>query len=75
MLEVGQLRRWIWQHSPLPVEWEGKTFMVIEEIPRWIDKDGKRYSMWAFIIDGQVETGWTSDDLQKMSEAIDEDTP
>ena len=75
MLEVGQLRRWTWKSSPLVELWDDKVFLLVEEIPRWIDKNGKRYSMWSFMIDGQVETGWTGDDIEKMSEAINEDSP
>ena len=72
MIEVGQLRRWTWKNSPLPVAWVGKTFLIIEEIPRWIDLDGRQHSSWAFIIDGQIERKWPDDDIERMSEVIDE---
>lgn len=73
MIEVGQLRRWTWKHSPLPIAWEGKIFLIIEERLRWIDKEGTRHSNWTFIIEGQVEPSWRGEDIEKMSEVIVED--
>ena len=57
----------------MPVEWEGKMFLVVEEVPRWIDRDGRRHSDWTFIIDGQVETSWRNEDVEKFSEVISEE--
>ena len=70
-LRVGQLRRWAWKHSPLPVAWEGKAFLLVEERIRWIDRDGTRHSIWTFIIDGQVEPGWRDEDIEKFSEVVE----
>ena len=72
MIEVGQLRRWTWRNSPLPVAWEGKMFLVVEERRRWIDRDGRRHSDWTFIIDGDLETGWRDKDIERFSEVISE---
>lgn len=72
MIEVGQLRRWTWKHSPLPIAWEDKVFLIVEERLRWIDRHGIRHSNWIFIIDGQVETSWRGDDIEKMSEVVND---
>jgi hypothetical protein len=72
MIEVGQLRRWTWKNSPLPVAWEDKLFLVVEEQPRWVDSDGVRHSSWTFIIDGQVEPSWRDEDIERFSEVVDE---
>jgi hypothetical protein len=72
MIEVGQLRRWSWKNFPLPVAWEDKVFLIIEERPRWIDRDGVRHSSWTFIIDGQVEPSWRGGDIEKFSEVVSE---
>ena len=72
MIEVGQLRRWTWKNSPLPVAWEDKLFLVVEEQPRWVDSDGVRHSSWTFIIDGLVETSWRDEDIERFSEVVDE---
>ena len=72
MIEVGQLRRWTWKHPPLPVAWEDKVFLIIEERPRWIDRDGVHHSSWTFIIDGQVEPSWRDGDIEKFSEVVSE---
>ena len=71
-VEVGQLRRWTWKHSPLPVAWEDKTFLIVKEIPRWVDPDGVRHSSWSFIIDGETETHWRDEDIVRMSEVVSE---
>ena len=73
MIEVGQLRRWTWKNSPLPVAWEDKLFLVVEEQPRWVDSDGVRHSSWTFIIDGLIETSWRDEDIERFSEVVDED--
>ena len=73
MIEVGQLRRWTWKNSPLPVAWEDKLFLVVEEQPRWVDSDGVRHSSWTFIIDGLIETSWRDEDIERVSEVVDED--
>lgn len=73
MIEVGQLRRWTWRSSPLPVAWEGKMFLMIDEDHRWIDRGGGRHSDWSFIIDGGLETGWRDADIEKFSEVISEE--
>lgn len=70
MIEVGQLRRWAWEHSPLPIAWEDKVFLIVEERLRWIDKDGVRHSNWTFIIEGQVETSWRGEDIEMMSVVV-----
>jgi hypothetical protein len=67
MIEVGQLRRWSWKNSPLPVAWEDKVFLIVEERLRWVDKEGVRQSNWTFIIEGQVETSWRGEDIEMMS--------
>ena len=72
MIEVGQLRRWTWKNSPLPVAWEDKLFLVVEEQPRWVDSDVVRHSSWTFIIDGLVETSWRDEDIERFSEVVDE---
>jgi hypothetical protein len=72
MIEVGQLRRWTWKHSPVPIDWEGKTFLIIEEWLRWVDSDGVRHASWTFIIDGLVEPSWRDEDIERFSEVIDE---
>ena len=72
MIEVGQLRRWSWKNSPLPVAWEDKVFLIVEEQPRWVDSDGVRHSSWTFIIDGLVETSWRDEDIERFSEVVDE---
>ncbi len=72
MIEVGQLRRWTWKNSPLPVAWEDKLFLVVEEQPRWVDSDGVRHSSWTFIIDGLIETSWRDEDIERFSEVVDE---
>ena len=72
MIEVGQLRRWTWKNSPLPVAWEEKVFLIVEEQPRWVDSDGVRHSSWTFIIDGLVETSWRDEDIERFSEVVDE---
>jgi hypothetical protein len=70
MIEIGQLRRWTWKHSPLPVAWEDKIFLIVKETPRWIDSDGVRHSSWSFVIDGKIETSWRDEDIEKMSEVV-----
>ena len=72
MIEVGQLRRWSWKNSPLPVAWEEKVFLIVEEQPRWVDSDGVRHSSWTFIIDGLIETSWRDEDIERFSEVVDE---
>lgn len=72
MIEVGQLRRWTYKNSPLPIAWEDKTFLIIEENLRWIDRNGVRHSNWIFIIDGQVERSWRDEDIEKMSEVVND---
>ena len=72
MIEVGQLRRWTWKNSPLPVAWEDKLFLVVAEQPRWVDSDGVRHSSWTFIIDGLIETSWRDEDIERFSEVVDE---
>ena len=72
MIEVGQLRRWTWKNSPLPVAWEDKVFLIVEERLRWVDKEGTRHSNWTFIIEGQVETSWRDEDIERFSEVVDE---
>ena len=70
MIEPGQLRRWSWKSSPLPVAWESKLFLIIEEKLRWVDREGVRHSDWTFIIEGQVETGWRGEDIEMMSVVV-----
>lgn len=72
MIEIGQLRRWTWKHSPLPVSWEDRVFLIVEENLRWVDNRGKRHSSWSFMIDGLVELNWRGEDIEKMSEIVDE---
>jgi hypothetical protein len=71
-IEVGQLRRWTWKHPPLPIEWVGKIFLIVEEKPRWIDRDGKRRSSWSLIVDGELEPSWRDEEIERMSEVISE---
>ena len=70
MIEVGQLRQWSWKNSPLPIAWEDKVFLIVEERLRWIDKEGTRHSNWTFIIEGQVEKSWRGEDIEKMSSVV-----
>jgi hypothetical protein len=71
MLEIGQLRRWTWKHSPLPVVWEDKVFLTVSEELRWIDPDGNRHSTWTILIDGDTSTRWRGADIERMSELIE----
>ncbi len=70
MIEVGQLRRWSWKKPPVPASWMGKVFLIVEERPLWIDKEGVRHSDWTLVIDGQVETHWRSEDIEMMSVVV-----
>ena len=72
MIKVGQLRRWVWKNSPLPVVWEDKIILIVEESLRWIDSEGGRHSNWTFIINGQVEPSWRDEDIEKYSEVVSE---
>jgi hypothetical protein len=71
MVEIGQLRRWTWKRSPLPIAWEDRVFLIIEEKLRWIDREGTRHRSFSFIIDGQAEDFWREDDIERMSELIE----
>jgi hypothetical protein len=72
MIEIGQLRRWTYKHSPLPVAWEDKVFLIVEEKLRWIDRDGVFHRSWRFIIDGELEPFWRDEDIERMSEVVNE---
>jgi len=48
-------------------------FLMVEEVPRWIDRGGRRHADWTFIIDGDLETGWRDEDIERFSEAISEE--
>lgn len=72
VIEIGQLRRWTHKHSPLPVEWEDKVFLIVEEKLRWIDGNGVFHKSWRFIIDSQVEPAWRDADIENMSEIVSE---
>lgn len=75
MIKVGQLRRWTWKHSPLPAAWEGGVFLIVEENLRWIDNKGRRHSSWSFMMDGFLEPNWRGEDIEQMSEVVNEDLP
>jgi hypothetical protein len=72
MVEVGQLRRWTYNHPPVPSEWYDEVFLVIEARTRWRTASGVTMTSWTIMIHGTVEGCWNERDLETMSEVIDE---
>ena len=70
MIEVGQLRRWTYGHPPIPAEWRGETFLMVEEEVVWVEKSGRRHCRWKFLVNGTLETHWREEDVERMSEVV-----
>lgn len=68
-MKKGDLRRFKVNAIPFTerVRFNGKVFMILSE-----EQHGK-VSYFDILIDGEVDKGWNLDDLERGSEAIDED--